>query len=283
MCIRGSQSVVQGFRLPGTKTKFGKPIRAFWNRSAPLHTLESLNSFLGIYKLSDEEIAQLNDKHPHNPARVTLEEARKRWPEWYASRVIGRKRVGKRWNINRGLYDWWLGKLRDGSEVTVHHRYWCVLTLVVYAVKCGISREEVLNDALALVPAFDRKTETVDNPFSEDDVRDAMRAYDEQYCKWPLRVIETTTGIRIERNKRNGREQEVHLRRIRALQDSDYPDGEWRNGNGRKSVESIVREWQKHHTGCRNKSLCARETGLTRPTVHRWWDDSLCNHSDESE
>lgn len=277
------QSVVQGFRLPGTKTKFGKPIRAFWNRTAPLHTLESLNSFLGIYKLSDEEIAQLKEKHPHNPSRVTLEEAKKRWPEWYASRVIGRKRVGKRWNINRGLYDWWLGKLRDGSEVTVHHRYWCVLTLVVYAVKCGISREEVLNDALALVPAFDRKTETVDNPFSEDDVRDAMRAYDEQYCKWPLRVIETTTGIRIERNKRNGREQEVHLRRIRALQDSDYPDGKWRNGNGRKSVESIVREWQEQHSGCRNKSLCARETGLTRPTVHRWWDDSLCNRSDGSE
>ncbi len=120
-----------------------------------------MNSFLGIYKLSDEEIGQLNEKHPHNPARVTLAEAKKRWPEWYASRVIGRNRVGKKWNVNRGLYDWWLAKLRDGSEVTVHHRYWCVLTLVVYAVKCGIPREEVLADALALVPAFDRKTETV--------------------------------------------------------------------------------------------------------------------------
>lgn len=110
------QSVVQGFRLPGTKTKFGKPIRAFWNRKAPLHTLEELNSFLGIYKLSDEEIGQLNEKHPHNPARVTLAEAKKRWPEWYASRVIGRNRVGKKWNVNRGLYDWWLAKLRDGSK-----------------------------------------------------------------------------------------------------------------------------------------------------------------------
>ena len=277
-------------RLPGTKTKFGKPIRAFWNRSAPLHTLESLNSFLGIYKLSDEEIAQLSEKHPHNPARVTLEEAKKRWPEWYASRVIGRKRVGKRWNINRGLYDWWLGKLRDGSEVTVHHRYWCVLTLVVYAVKCGISREEVLNDALALVPAFDRKTETVDNPFSEDDVRDAMRAYDEQYCKWPLRVIETTTGIRIERNKRNGRGREKHIKVMNAIRDGvTHPDGDWRIGNGRKkstlensSFAAIVREWQDQHPGCKNKSQCARETGLTRPTVHRWWDDALCTKPDET-
>lgn len=287
------QSVVQGFRLPGTKTKFGKPIRAFWNRKAPLHTLDELNGFLGIYKLSDEEIGQLKEKHPHNPARVTLEEARKRWPEWYASRVIGRNRVGKKWNVNRGLYDWWLAKLRDGSEVTVHHRYWCVLTLVVYAVKCGIPREEVLNDALALVPAFDRKTETVDNPFSEDDVKDAMRAYDEQYCKWPLRVIETTTGIRIDRNKRNGREQSMHLRRARSNRDiscEEQGKNSWRDGNGRKKATkedspfaTIVREWQEQHPGCKNKSLCARETGLTRPTVHRWWDESKAVSSDNEE
>lgn len=288
------QSVVQGFRLPGTKTKFGKPIRAFWNKSAPLHTLEELNGFLGIYKLTDEEIGQLNEKHPHNPARVTLEEAKKLWPEWYASRVVGRNRVGKKWSISRGLYDWWLGKLKDGSEVTVHHRYWCVLTLVIYAVKCGIPREEVLNDALALVPAFDRKTETVDNPFSKDDVMDAMRAYDEQYCKWPLKVIETTTGIRIERNKRNGRGRKEHVKLMNLVRDNiSYPNGGWRAGNGRKkgvrlaaensSFASIVREWQEQHYGCRNKSLCARETGLTRPTVHRWWDDSLCKRSDEPE
>jgi len=215
-----------------------------------------------------------------------LEEARKRWPEWYASRVIGRNRVGKKWNVNRGLYDWWLAKLRDGSEVTVHHRYWCVLTLVVYAVKCGIPREEVLNDALALVPAFDRKTETVDNPFSEDDVKDAMRAYDEQYCKWPLRVIETTTGIRIERNKRNGREQSLHLKIARASRDiQSVAKGKekWTDGSGRKSVEAIVREWQEQHPGCKNKSLCARETGLTRPTVHRWWTESKAASSDNEE
>lgn len=269
------QSVVQGFRLPGTLTKFGKPIRAFWNRKAPLHTLEGLNKFLGIYKLTDEEIGLLIDKHPHNPSKVTLAEAKKMWPEWYASRVIGRKRVGKKWNINRGLYDWWLNKLKDGSEVTVHHRYWCILTLVIYAVKCDIPRDEVLKDALSLVPSFDRKTETVDNPFSEDDVMDAMRAYDEEYNKWPLRIIESTTGIRIEKNKRNGRKQDVHLRRIRALQVADYPDGSWRKGNGRKSAEDTVKEWQGLHPGCKNKSLCARDTGLSRPTVMRWWNSDL--------
>ena len=278
------QSVVQGFRVPGTKTKFGKPIRAFWNRSAPMHTPEELNSFLGrAFGLSDEELGQITDKTPHNPSRVTLKEAQERWPEWYVSRVIGRRRVGKKWQLNRGLYDWWLDILKDGQQVEVHHRYWCILTLVVYAVKCGVPREEVLADALSLVPAFDRKTETVDNPFTEDDVNDAMRAYDEEYNKWPIRVIETTTGIRIERNKRNNRGREKHIKLMNFVRDNiTYPDGNWREGSGRRkaTIESsshakLVKEWRTKNPDSKNKSLCARETGLSRPTVTRWWDSAV--------
>lgn len=278
------QSVVQGFRVPGTKTKFGKPIRAFWNRSAPLHTPEELNTFLGrAFGLTDEELGILKDKTPYNPSRVTLKEAKERWPEWYASKVIGKKRVGKKWKLNRGLYDWWLNILRDGQQVEVHHRYWCILTLVVYAVKCGIPREEVEKDAISLVPAFDRKTKTVDNPFTEDDVADAMRAYDEEYNKWPLKVIETTTGIRIERNRRNGRKQIVHLKGARALRDINCEERgieRWDINSGRKkeSIETsphaaIVKEWQEKNPDNKNKSQCARDTGLTRPTVHRWWNE----------
>ncbi len=283
------QSVVQGFRVPGTKTKFGKPIRAFWNRSAPMHTPEELNSFLGrAFGLSDEELGQLTDKTPHNPSRVTLKEAQERWPEWYASRVIGRRRVGKKWQLNRGLYDWWLNILKDGQQVEVHHRYWCILTLVVYAVKCGVPRDEVLADALSLVPAFDRKTETVDNPFTEDDVNDAMRAYDEEYNKWPIRVIETTTGIRIERNIRKGRKQSLHLMIARASRDVQaLAKGKtnWYEGNGRKKGIKIsadkschamlIKEWRAKNPDSKNKSLCARETGLSRPTVTRWWDSAV--------
>lgn len=277
------QSVVQGFRLPGTLTKFGRPIRAFWNRSAPLHTLEDLNKFISTdYKLSDIELAQLKEINPHNPSRVTLEEAKRLWPEWYAARVIGHSRVGRKWHLHRGLYDWWLNILKKGDAVTVHHRYWCILTLVVYAVKCGVPREEVLEDALALVRPFDLKTETVDNPFTKDDVLDAMRAYDEEYNKWPIKVIESTTGIRIERNRRNGRSRKKHIEVMNAIRDyATHPDGKWREGNGRKkatfddsSFAKIVQEWQSQHPECKNKSRCARETGLSRPTVHRWWNSA---------
>ena len=183
--------------------------------------------------------------------------------------------IRDRWQLNRGLYDWWLNILKDGQQVEVHHRYWCILTLVVYAVKCSVPRDEVLADALSLVPAFDRKTETVDNPFTEDDVKDAMRAYDEEYNKWPIRVIETTTGIRIERNKRNNRGRERHLKVMNLIRDNVvYPDGDWRKGNGRKPQSKVVQEWREKNPDSKNKSLCARETGLSRPTVTRWWDSA---------
>lgn len=267
------QPVTQQFRVPGTLTKFGRPIKAFYNSQAPYHTLESLNRFTGTYELSKEELEKISGTHPHNPAKVTLKEAEKLWPEWYASRVIGKKRVGKKWHINRGLYDWWLNKLRDGKEVTIHHRYWCILTLVIYAVKCDIPREEVLADALSLVPLFDSKTRTPDNPFTEDDVNDAMRAYDQEYNKWTIETIERTTEIRIAKNKRNGRDQKFHLGMARVIRDYKCKMNgiRWDEGSGRKTEQQKVYEWQIEHLECTNKARCARETGLSRPTVHKWW------------
>lgn len=277
------QSVVQGFRIPGTKTKFGRDIVAFHDPDVPMYTLDKLNESVGSWGLKDDELGVLKDRYPHNPGHVRKEEAKKLWPEWYNSRIIEKKRIGKSWSVNRALYDWWLAKLKDGEEVEVHHRYWCILTLVVYAVKCGVAREEVEKDALELVPSFDRKTKTVDNPFTDDDVMDAMRAYDEGYNTWPLRVIRSTTGIAIEKNKRNGRTQRDHVRVMNTLRDHiTHPDGIWREGNGRKkgskvSVEdsrcaTLVFEWRKSNPESRNKSKCARETGLSRPTVHKWWN-----------
>ncbi len=158
------------------------------------------------------------------------------------------------------------------DEIKEHHRYWCILTLVIYAVKCDILRDEVLADALALVPKMDSYTKTEDNHFTESDVYDAMLAYDENYNKWPIKTIEDTTTIRIERNRRNGRKQDVHLKAARAMQTALDPDGSWREGNGRKAQRDIVKQWKEKNPDNNNKSQCAKETGLSRPTVRKWWD-----------
>ena len=269
---RQYQSILQSFRLPGTLTKFGKPIRAFVSR-ADRYTLEDLNKYLSKYKLSSEELSICAGKAKYNPKGVTLSEAERMWPEWYFNRIVQKKRVGRKWHVNRAVYDWWLHLLQEADdEIKEHHRYWCILTLVIYAVKCDISRDEVFADAVALVPKMDSYTKTEDNHFTESDVHDAMLAYDENYNKWPIKTIEDTTTIRIERNRRNGRKQDVHLKAARAMQIALDPDGNWREGNGRKAQGDIVKQWREENPNNYNKSQCAKETGLSRPTVRKWWD-----------
>ena len=276
---RQYQSILQSFRLPGTLTKFGKRIRAFVTRS-DRYTLEDLNGYLSKYKLSPEELFVCTGKAKYNPKGVTLSEAERMWPEWYFSRVVQKKRVGRKWHVNRAVYDWWLHLLQKADdEIKEHHRYWCILTLVIYAVKCDVPRDEVLADALALVPKMDSYTKTEDNHFTESDVYDAMLAYDENYNKWPIKTIEDTTTIRIERNRRNGRKQTDHLKMMSLIRDNiSYPNGGWRNKEGRPKVTALsskeaaaVASWRKDNPGSKNKSLCARETGLHRNTVSKWW------------
>lgn len=277
---RQYQSVLQGFRLPGTLTKFGKPIRAFYNSDASLHSLESLNDYLDNSKLTKSELEKVKKEPVYNPTGVTLQEAERRWPEWYAWRIKEKKRVGKKWNVNRALYDWWLNKMRTTEkEIQVSHRYWCILTLVVYAVKCDVPREEVLADAYSLVDKMESYTFEEDNHFTKEDVNDAMRAFDMNYCKWPIHTIEETTYIHIERNRRNGRKQEEHLKRARFSRDLDHPDG-WMDGNGRKTEipensknAAKVAAWRYNNPSNNNKSLCARETRLDRKTVRKWWNE----------
>ena len=271
---RQHQGITQGFRLPGTLTKFGERIRAFHSMEAPMYTIEDLNGYLNAYKLKPEEVKQLYSQSHYKPTGVTREEAARRWPEWYESRVVRKKRVGKKSAVKRAVYDWWLNRLwTEDDNLQVHHRYWCILTLVIYAVKCNVPREEVLQDAYKLVPRLDKLTETEDNHFTTQDVDDAMKAYDEDYCKWPIETIEKTTLFRINRGRRNGRKRPQHLKLMNFVRDNIvFPNGDWRKGNGRKPQAEKVAAWRAEHPESNNKSACARDTGLHRNTVSKWWN-----------
>ncbi|MBQ6945345.1 MAG: hypothetical protein IJN43_13605, partial [Ruminococcus sp.] len=84
----------------------------------------------------------------------------------------------------------------------------------------------------------------------------------------PIDDIEKLSGIKIERNRRNGRKQELHLKLARAVRDTLHED--WREGNGRKPKAEAVREWQESHPNG-TKAECHRETGLDPKTIRKWW------------
>lgn len=269
------QSVNQGFRLVGGRSKLGKgyPVRAY--RCGSPVTIEDLSDFLNDEERADVgHLIELSDDH------VSLEQARELWPEWYKRR-IEKGEVAKTWHVNRGLYDWWLKKIQTDSNVG--HRYFCIMALAVYAVKCDISRDELERDAYGLIPLFD-SISPEDNRFTEDDVKAALKAYEDKYATFTRDAISYLTGIKLTPNRRNYRKQDLHLKIARATRDAIHPDGVWRKGNGRPIGSSsfvnnesaikttkaaLVNDYVFAHPDA-TASEVAKACGVSRPTAYKY-------------
>lgn len=283
------QGVFQGFRLPGTMTKFGEPIRAFENVNASYFTIAKLNEFTkkstGEKTLSPEQIEQL-EGGKRTPSQYTLKGASEQFPEWYEKVILNGEKSPKKWKIKRDLYDWWLSRLQDirikdpklQDSVTVGHRYFCILTLAIYAQKCDVSLEELRTDAFSLLEHFDRFTDDEDNHFTEQDIEDALKGYRLEYNTFPRNSIQYLTAMKMPVNRRNGRKQEVHVKLMTHMRDTFFfPEGGWQ---GRKKGSKVtaahskaakmVKLWKKMNPKG-SKSQCAKDTGLSRPTVTKWW------------
>lgn len=251
------ESLFQGFRVVGTITKDGGRCRAF--SVGEKVTIEYLNKFVPEQFRAEDFVYK---------SELRLEDAKKKYPEWYQRRVI-EKRPKNTWTCKRALYDWWIRTLKGGADQG--HRYWCIMTLATYAQKCGVPRETLENDAYGLIPFMN----TRGDEFTEDDVLHALEAYTDSYITYPIDTIVVRTGIEIAKNKRNGRKQKDHLKRARAVQAVDYPDGTWRNKIGRPvgsgTAKDKVAAWRELHPEGK-KIDCHRDTGLSRVTIDKWWD-----------
>ena len=89
-----------------------------------------------------------------------------------------------------------------------------------------------------------------------------------------IKTVSERTGIPLEPAKRRKKEKRIgrarHVAAITAMRDAIYPDGSWRQGNGRKPKKQIVVDWRAEHPEGK-KADCIRDTGLTKPTVYKWW------------
>ena len=105
---------------------------------------------------------------------------------------------------------------------------------------------------------------------------DAMQFYQENYVTYSRSEAERVSAIPMPANKRNYQKQADHLEEARAIRDirMKRQDRDWREGNGRPKgsgeKSKIVEEWQRQHTDGK-KADCIRETGLSKPTVYKWW------------
>lgn len=261
--------IYQGFRCVGSQSKLGAdyPVKAF-KLSENRYTLEDIKNSIPSCKI---DLSGLYEK-PKKEGKLSLEEAKVKYPEWYQERVIeGRPKKKGTWTCNEALYEWWKRKITD--EVKVGGRYFSIMALCAYGLKCGIPERKIKKDAYAFLEHLEGLTDDADNHFTKEDVKDALKALkaDNKLLstmasrEW----IEKQTKVEIPPNKRNYRKQATHLKIARSTLSIMNEDA-GKAIQGRHSKEEIVKEWRSQHPEGR-KADCIRETGLDKKTVYKWW------------
>lgn len=280
---RQYQGIYQGFRMPGTTTRLnGHGIDAkdankyealaFMyapdGASEPQRvTLDYLVDYCGIRgkEIPGELYRILETKGGRTP----IAEAKEKWPDWYERRVVqGEEKTG--YDTNRGAYESWLARVDD--EAVVHGRYFAVLALVAYAVKCDVPLKELERDAYGLVPKLDGLSDEPGNRFTNYDVSCALAAYGSNELRfWKNEYMCRRAKIAPHANKHNGRSQALHLEGARAIQEiNDKANGTcWRDGNGRKPKRDEIRAYAAEHPDASHASI-AKALGASRTTVIKW-------------
>ena len=263
------ESLFQGFRMVGGITKDGiNRTRAF--TTGTRIDIEYLNHFV-----KDENKVKNFEKYITKKSKLSLSQAKEKYPEWYEKRVIQQQPKGH-WICKRDLFEWWLSRIKD--EAREGHRYYCVMCLSIYAKKSGIDREELERIAFDLVEEFDKLTTTKDNKFTIADILSALEMYNDDYIRFPINSITRLTNIHIEKNKRNGRKQQEHIKYMNMIRKFKIEMGETtlKGKAGRKAgsntKENIVKEWQRENPKG-TKYRCQKETGLDKKTIKKWWEN----------
>ena len=257
------EGIYQGFRMPGTVTKQGGRARAFLTGDNV--TLDDLNGHVS----KGNRVTQYTVKK-----ELTKSKAKELYPEWYERRIVQGKPSGV-WHISRNLYDWWKREIME--KAAVGHRYWCMMTLSVYAYKCGmydpkhnpnpVTREELEKDCFEIMNYFETLTNDDKNHFNEADVMDALEAYDSKWVKYPRDTIEYRCGFELPHNKRNKRKQADHIKLMNYIREDLNGNKYW---HGRKSKKDDVEIWQANNPDG-TKMECHKQTGLSRTTIDKYW------------
>ena len=257
------QGINQGFRMVGSKNdKYNLPIRAF--KVGERVSLDYLNS----YCHEEEKRVVLNERF--FPSTYSLKEAEMKFPEWYQKVIVNQDYSKNKWIVKRDLYDWWKRKI---PEVQGGHRYYYLMVLVIYAVKCDIPKKEVESDLYELYDII--KNIEHSNELTEYDIKSALDTYDPSYHNFPIDVIVEKTGIKIEKNKRNYRKQDVHLKLARGNLKILSELGEVKVGrpkgskNKSRKKKDLVLSFIEENPKA-NPTEIARALNISRPTVYKY-------------
>lgn len=287
------QGIFQGFRMVGSATKLngdiGKPkykqpyaVECFSHDSTLPATIPYLLSF--IPKLRDKEdmegLAALGALTKEVRKTTPIAEAKEKWPEWYERHVVNDEPLGG-WMYGRAAYDRVLSVIKE--HVSVSHRYWCIFYLAVMANKCGVSKDELEDDAYGLLEQFDALSVEPDNRFTANDVAAALEAYESGSAsgrarRYTQEFCERKAAVEYGEKMGHGSNppekrlpKDLSLRKARYERDlkQEMKGTTWWNKDGAPKKAMQVWRAAAENPGLTVAAL-ARKAGVSRPTVYKW-------------
>lgn len=271
--------ITQGYRVVGTRTKLGYEkiknedgtekrieyrVKA-WLSGKPV-TLEYLNRYVPE--------KQRIDLSKVKTSKITLEQAKKKYPEWYEKVIVNGEKAWGTWTCSPNLYRWWVKYILEGGKVG--NRYNCLRLLSAFALKCGIDAKKLWEDNQAIYRKFATMTEPNDPNFltMEEAAKAFHQYFHPEFIRVSIKSINKLTGFSIEKNRRNGNTREEHLALCRFKRDMKRKDpDDWRNKNGAPTKKDLVVRWRlQNENGLKGtKRQCMNDTGLSFPTIRKWW------------
>lgn len=247
------QGINQGFRMVGSMNdKYNTVVRAF--EVGDKVTLDYMNQYV-------KEQSRVDVRKRFRPTKMTKDQAKESFPEWYQKVIVDGDKSRNKWTCNEALYEWWKKQI---DQIRGGHRYKFLMCMAIYAWKCDIPKSRLEKD---LYDIFEEVADIEhDNDLTEFDVKCALEAYDDHLHNFTIDDVVHETNVQIQRNKRNGRTQAQHVRRMTLLRDDDYPDGSWR---GNQSKEQLVKDYLAEHPSD-NPTQVAKALGISRPTVYKY-------------
>lgn len=215
--------------------------------------------------------------------------AKEKYPEWYQDRVIDGKPKRSRdtWKLSPKLYEWYFEEAQ--KDPFVGCRYHRVHALAQFALKCNIGFDKLQKDAEVLYLLY----KDIDNkePFTRAEFLKALNEYfNPQSIRSSRKWVESNAAIKMNPPaKRNGNNRKDHLHADRVKNEKNIPVPNVCKQNreavlaymrenglitgrpvGSGTKQEIVQQWQKDNPDGK-KADCIRETGLSKPTVLKWW------------
>lgn len=239
----------QYFRMAGGLNKYGWTNTVF--KIGKKWDIDELGKQVG---LKDVHFIRYGEKRTKKPTNKSKGKAKKP------------KRQG--WRTNRAFYDYTLKNCRDKTKEG--HRYTSMCALSVIAWKCNVPQEELEKDLLSLLPDYNKGAT---RQIKEKEIYSAMKMYNPKAMLTQRESLENWQGWEYKPIKRNGRKRKDHvvvmnkMKEVKKLLGEDINEG---RPQGSSKAKEQVRNWREQNPNG-TKADCIRATGLSKPTVYRWW------------